>query len=294
MSLDAEAVALIAYIGGFSAATGMVIVASVALATMVSNDLVVPMLLRWRALKFAQRADISAIVLGIRRITIVVLSLMAYAYYRLTESSQALASIGISRLRGGGAVRAGHRRRPVLARRQPARRRGRARTRLRAVVLHAAAAEPGRRRLVAGFVPDQRAVRPALAASATSVRARRARSGHARHGVVARRQPAGRSSSSRLRRGPASTSACARNPSSARRNRRCPPSSSAGARASPSTTCARSPPASSARTARAAPSTTTSPPMAIAAVATWRTATTCSSPNACSPARSARHRRDGC
>ncbi len=95
MSLDAEAVALIAYIGGFSAATGMVIVASVALATMVSNDLVVPMLLRWRTLKFAQRTDISAIVLGIRRITIVVLSLMAYAYYRLTESSQALASIGI-------------------------------------------------------------------------------------------------------------------------------------------------------------------------------------------------------
>src|SRR3546814_10976773 len=38
--------ALAAYVGGFSAATGMVIVASVALATMVSNDLVMPPLLR--------------------------------------------------------------------------------------------------------------------------------------------------------------------------------------------------------------------------------------------------------
>ena len=38
--------ALIAYIGGFSAATGMAIMASIALATMVSNDLVMPVLLR--------------------------------------------------------------------------------------------------------------------------------------------------------------------------------------------------------------------------------------------------------
>ncbi len=38
--------ALVAYVGGFSAATGMVIVASIALATMVSNDLVMPVLLR--------------------------------------------------------------------------------------------------------------------------------------------------------------------------------------------------------------------------------------------------------
>ncbi|HWT15443.1 MAG TPA: PAS domain-containing hybrid sensor histidine kinase/response regulator [Patescibacteria group bacterium] len=95
LSQNADWLALVAYLGGFSAATGMVIVASVALATMVSNDLVVPMLLRWPSLRFAQRADISAIVLAIRRIAIIVLSLLAYAYYRMTESSQALASIGL-------------------------------------------------------------------------------------------------------------------------------------------------------------------------------------------------------
>ena len=43
-----EWLALFAYLGGYAAATGMVIVASVALATMISNDLVLPMLWRWR------------------------------------------------------------------------------------------------------------------------------------------------------------------------------------------------------------------------------------------------------
>jgi signal transduction histidine kinase len=87
--------ALLAYLGGFSAATGMVIVASVALATMVSNDLVMPALLRWRALRLEQRQDLSGVVLAVRRATIVALALSAYAYYRLLESNQSLASIGL-------------------------------------------------------------------------------------------------------------------------------------------------------------------------------------------------------
>ena len=44
LSAGHEWLALLAYLGGFSAATGMVIVASVALSTMISNDLVLPML----------------------------------------------------------------------------------------------------------------------------------------------------------------------------------------------------------------------------------------------------------
>jgi PAS domain S-box-containing protein len=87
--------AVFAYIGGFSAATGMVIVASVALATMVSNDLVMPALLRVRGLKLEQRADLSALVLAVRRITIVALGLLAFLYYRLTAHSQNLAAIGL-------------------------------------------------------------------------------------------------------------------------------------------------------------------------------------------------------
>jgi Na+/proline symporter/signal transduction histidine kinase/ActR/RegA family two-component response regulator len=87
--------AVFAYIGGFSAATGMVIVASVALATMVSNDLVMPALLRVKALELEQRADLSSLVLGVRRVTIVVLGLLAFAYYRQTTQSQNLAAIGL-------------------------------------------------------------------------------------------------------------------------------------------------------------------------------------------------------
>jgi len=87
--------AVFAYIGGFSAATGMVIVASVALATMVSNDLMMPALLRVRALRLEQRADLSSIVLAVRRVVIVLISLLAFAYYRSTTQSQNLAAIGL-------------------------------------------------------------------------------------------------------------------------------------------------------------------------------------------------------
>jgi len=87
--------AIFAYIGGYSAATGMVIVASVALATMVSNDLVMPLLLRIRALRLEQREDLSGIVLGVRRVAIVVLVLLAFAYYRASTQSQNLAAIGL-------------------------------------------------------------------------------------------------------------------------------------------------------------------------------------------------------
>jgi Na+/proline symporter/signal transduction histidine kinase/CheY-like chemotaxis protein len=90
-----QLLAVFAYIGGFSAATGMVIVASVALATMVSNDLVMPALLRVRALRLEQRADLSPLVLGVRRVTIVALGLLAFLYYRHTTQTQNLAAIGL-------------------------------------------------------------------------------------------------------------------------------------------------------------------------------------------------------
>ena len=87
--------AILAYVGGFSAATGMVIVASVALATMISNDLVMPALLRIRFLKLDQRDDVSAIVLLVRRIAIVLLAMLALSYYRAISQAQGLASIGL-------------------------------------------------------------------------------------------------------------------------------------------------------------------------------------------------------
>jgi len=92
MALDHDALALMAYVGGFSAATGMVIVASVALATMVSNDLVMPLLLRSGALR--EGASIDRQVLWVRRLTIVGLALMAYAYHR-GSAGETLAQHGL-------------------------------------------------------------------------------------------------------------------------------------------------------------------------------------------------------
>jgi Na+/proline symporter/signal transduction histidine kinase len=88
-------VALFAFIGGLSAATGMVIVETVALTTMVCNDLVMPLMLRFAWLHLAERRDLSGLLLGIRRIAIVFIMLIGYAYFRLIGESYALVSIGL-------------------------------------------------------------------------------------------------------------------------------------------------------------------------------------------------------
>lgn len=95
LAQDNVALALIAYIGGFSAATGMVIVTSVALATMVSNDLVMPVMLRRGWLQQGQATSMAPKVLWIRRIAIACLAGMAYGYYRFSGTDTALASFGL-------------------------------------------------------------------------------------------------------------------------------------------------------------------------------------------------------
>jgi Na+/proline symporter/signal transduction histidine kinase/CheY-like chemotaxis protein len=95
MAAGQSMVALLAFIGGLSAATGMVIVATLAVSTMVSNDLVMPIVLHGRRLGFADRRNMSAIVLQVRRVAIFVLMLLAYGFYRLVGDAAALASIGL-------------------------------------------------------------------------------------------------------------------------------------------------------------------------------------------------------
>nr|MCU0805354.1 histidine kinase [Burkholderiales bacterium] len=87
--------ALLVFIGGLSAATGMVIVETVALSTMVSNDLVMPLLLRFRAFGLAQRADLSKMLLAIRRGAIIVVLLLGYGYFRFAGEAYALVAIGL-------------------------------------------------------------------------------------------------------------------------------------------------------------------------------------------------------
>jgi Na+/proline symporter/signal transduction histidine kinase len=86
---------ILAFLGGFSAATSMVIVACVALSTMVSNELVMPALLRIKALGLSERADYSQLLLAIRRSAIVGITVLGYFYYLVMDESAALASIGL-------------------------------------------------------------------------------------------------------------------------------------------------------------------------------------------------------
>ena len=86
--------ALLAFIGGFSAGAIMVVVGCVALAIMVCNDVVMPLLLRWRWLGLNRRRDLSGLLLWIRRSAILVILLAAFGYYRYTAEHVALAVSG--------------------------------------------------------------------------------------------------------------------------------------------------------------------------------------------------------
>jgi hypothetical protein len=87
--------ALLAFIGGLSAATGMVIVETVALSTMICNDLITPILLRFAWLHLAERKDLSGLLLGIRRGAIVLIMFLGYLYFQVIGESYALVSIGL-------------------------------------------------------------------------------------------------------------------------------------------------------------------------------------------------------
>ncbi len=100
--------ALLAFLGGFSSATSMVIVAAIALSTMVSNHIVMPL---WLALGRTgargtgrEPGDVRGLVLMSRRISIGVVLAMGYGYYRMSGGSAALASIGLIAFVGAAQV----------------------------------------------------------------------------------------------------------------------------------------------------------------------------------------------
>jgi Na+/proline symporter/nitrogen-specific signal transduction histidine kinase len=95
MAAKQEGLALLVFIGGLSAATGMVIVETIALSTMVCNDLVMPVLLRLKGLRLAERRDLTALLIGIRRGAILLILLLGYMYFRLAGEAYALVSIGL-------------------------------------------------------------------------------------------------------------------------------------------------------------------------------------------------------
>ncbi|WP_109355450.1 PAS domain-containing hybrid sensor histidine kinase/response regulator [Sphingorhabdus sp. EL138] len=90
LSMGADWLAILVFIGGFSAATGMVIVTTVALSGMITNDLIVPLFYRRKT----NHAALGQSLLWIRRLTIIGLLFFAYLYYRTISSASTLAGLG--------------------------------------------------------------------------------------------------------------------------------------------------------------------------------------------------------
>ena len=87
--------AMLSFIGGFSSATSMVIVTAMALSTMVSNHVVMPIWLNTQEGSASVSGDVRTIVLMARRVSIAAIMALGYFYFRLSGGGAALASIGL-------------------------------------------------------------------------------------------------------------------------------------------------------------------------------------------------------
>ncbi|MBV1909843.1 MAG: hybrid sensor histidine kinase/response regulator [Kangiellaceae bacterium] len=92
---DNSIIAMIVFIGGISAATSMIIVATIVLSTMVSNEIIVPFVVKFFSFKLSQDKDHGRRLLVIRRGLILLILLMAYGYYRAISVNEQLATTGL-------------------------------------------------------------------------------------------------------------------------------------------------------------------------------------------------------
>ncbi|MEM1119722.1 MAG: sensor histidine kinase [Bacteroidota bacterium] len=95
MAYQQDLLAMLVFIGGLSAATSMVIVSVIALSIMISNNLILPFLLKSSVVQDNQIADVSKRLLGIRRVSMVIVLLLAYGYLKSIAINYTLVSIGL-------------------------------------------------------------------------------------------------------------------------------------------------------------------------------------------------------
>jgi len=82
--------ALLAFLGGFSAAAGMVIAESVATSTMVLNHLLMPLVLKLKIIK-----SLSTLLLALKRISIFLIIFSGYIYFKMIGDTFMLVNIGL-------------------------------------------------------------------------------------------------------------------------------------------------------------------------------------------------------
>ncbi|KUM54200.1 PAS domain-containing hybrid sensor histidine kinase/response regulator [Rheinheimera sp. EpRS3] len=87
-------IALLAYLGGFSAATSMVVVATVVLGIMITNELLAPLLYRTPARQAAASGHIK--ISTLRRIAMLTVMALGYVYYRWIGTETGLAQLGLT------------------------------------------------------------------------------------------------------------------------------------------------------------------------------------------------------
>jgi len=90
-----EGLAILSFLGGFSSATSMVIVAAIAVSTMVSNHIVMPIWLWFTGGSAVVSGDVRTVALLARRLSIVFVLFLGYIYFRLSGGGEALAAIGL-------------------------------------------------------------------------------------------------------------------------------------------------------------------------------------------------------
>ena len=95
LAMGQEGLALLVFLGGFSAATSMVIVAALALSTMLSNHVIMPLWLRLTRHDDPMSGDMRRVALMARRLSIGGVLFLGYGYYRLSGGADALADIGL-------------------------------------------------------------------------------------------------------------------------------------------------------------------------------------------------------
>ena len=95
LSLGRQDITLLAFLGGFSSATSMVIVAAIAVSTMVSNHIVMPLSLHFLNKKPEVSGDVRKLLLNSRRISIGAVLGLGFLYFKISGGSDALAAIGL-------------------------------------------------------------------------------------------------------------------------------------------------------------------------------------------------------
>jgi Na+/proline symporter/signal transduction histidine kinase len=94
LGADNEWLGLLAFIGGFSAATAMIIVASLTLSQMLSNDVILPLLIRKHKPE-NEIPDYSRALFRTRRLTVIAIILMSWGYQNYLAENVALTEIGL-------------------------------------------------------------------------------------------------------------------------------------------------------------------------------------------------------